>query len=309
MACLFLGAFGLVPSTASATTENFAYTGAEQTWIVPAGVTSATFDLYGAEGHTGSDGSNARAGGKGGHATATLAVVPGTSIQVTVGGKGVITSSSITPGFNGGGNGSTSGTSLGGPGGGATDVRVGGTALGDRVLVAGGGGGGGGCALGASTGGDGGDLNGGDGSASACSAPMFGGAVAGGGGTQSDGGTTGTPGTSGTGGAGFSGGGGGGGGYYGGGGGSGNAGGGGGSGFGPSGTTFETGVRSGDGVATVTYEASASDQAGPNPACDRLRKKRKRQKSNLGKAHSDRKRSQVKANIQDTDSRLKKFAC
>ena len=35
---------------AAAATETFDFTGAAQTWTVPAGVTSATFDLYGAEG-------------------------------------------------------------------------------------------------------------------------------------------------------------------------------------------------------------------------------------------------------------------
>ena len=35
---------------ASATTETFNFTGAAQTWTVPAGVTEATFDLYGAQG-------------------------------------------------------------------------------------------------------------------------------------------------------------------------------------------------------------------------------------------------------------------
>jgi hypothetical protein len=35
---------------ASAATETFNYTGAAQTWTVPAGVTEANFDLYGASG-------------------------------------------------------------------------------------------------------------------------------------------------------------------------------------------------------------------------------------------------------------------
>ena len=37
-------------ASAAATTATFNYTGAAQTWTVPAGVTSATFDLYGAQG-------------------------------------------------------------------------------------------------------------------------------------------------------------------------------------------------------------------------------------------------------------------
>jgi trimeric autotransporter adhesin len=46
-------------------TVTFAYSGAAESWTVPAGVTSATFDLYGAQGG---------AGGLGGRVTATLAV-------------------------------------------------------------------------------------------------------------------------------------------------------------------------------------------------------------------------------------------
>ena len=121
---------------AAADTETFDFTGAAQTWTVPAGVTSATFDLYGAEG-----GKNPRpfAAALGGRATATIAVTPGAAIQVNVGGRGQVSPS--TGGFNGGGQ----GLLTGGGGGGASDIRIGGTALADRVLVAGGGGGSGAC--------------------------------------------------------------------------------------------------------------------------------------------------------------------
>ena len=134
-----LGRFALA-APASATTETFSVTGAAQTWTVPAGVTSATFDLYGASG--GGDASptaTAFRRGLGGRATATIAVTPGDSIQVNVGGQGT----QITGGFNGGGTG-TGGGGTGTPGnggGGASDIRVGDTTLDDRVLVAGGGGG------------------------------------------------------------------------------------------------------------------------------------------------------------------------
>ena len=81
--------------------------------------------------------------------------------------------------------------------------------------------------------------------------------MAGGGGTLTDGGSATSPATEGDFGFGGDGGGnfggGGGGGWFGGGGGLGAAGGGGGSGHGPEGTVFETGVRSGDGLVTVTY--------------------------------------------------------
>ena len=80
------------------------------------------FDVQGAQGGNG--------GGNGGRAIDTLHVTPGTVVNVFVGGDG------DNGGFNGGGNG---GASFGG---GASDIRLGGTALSARVLIAGGGGGG-----------------------------------------------------------------------------------------------------------------------------------------------------------------------
>jgi hypothetical protein len=233
----FVAGMLALAASASATTETFNYTGAAQTWTVPAGVTSATFDLYGAQGGTYAIGAEPGVGGLGGRATATISVTPGDSIQVDVGGAGF--SCCIAPwpqaAFNGGGAPEISG------GGGASDIRIGGTALSDRKVVAGGGGGG----NGVSTGGDGGGLSG------LAATPGFALENApGNGGTQSSGGEAG--GTLGVGGTALTGGGGGGGGYYGGGGGL-RAGGGGGSGYGPTGTTFGTGVRSGNGLVTVTY--------------------------------------------------------
>src|SRR3954449_11577196 len=75
---------GLPP--AAATTETFVYTGAAQTWTVPAGVSEATVDLYGAQGGGGH--SALFPPGLGGRATATIGVTPGGSIQVNVGGQG-----------------------------------------------------------------------------------------------------------------------------------------------------------------------------------------------------------------------------
>src|ERR1041385_2429638 len=68
-------------------TCTFSYTGSAQTWTVPAGVTSATFDLYGAQGYGFGD---PFAGGLGGETTATLAVTPAASVEVNVGGAGGI---------------------------------------------------------------------------------------------------------------------------------------------------------------------------------------------------------------------------
>lgn len=231
-----------MPSSASAVTETFEYTGAPQAWTVPYGVSSATFNLYGAQGHGFGPGTGAQ-GGRGGWARTTIAVVPNSQISVRVGGQG----GTNTGGYNGGGAGAFGG-------GGATDIRISGDGLTDRVLVAGGGGGGGySCLAGGVTeiavGGDGGGLVGWPGNNTGCS-------PSGTGGTQSGGGTPG--GTLGQGGPGGPSGGGGG--YYGGGGaiaGHGNGGpGGGGSSYGPPGFVTDSGVRDGNGLATVTYEVT-----------------------------------------------------
>ena len=103
-------------------------------WTVPAQVCSATFDLYGAEGSRGSGGAQV---------TSTIAVTPGATLDVYIGGQGYLGRA----GYNGGG--SAAGGGVGG--GGATDVRDG-PGLNDRLLVAGGGGGNGGYGDGTVTG-------------------------------------------------------------------------------------------------------------------------------------------------------------
>lgn len=60
----------VLPAAAAAGTETFSYTGAAQTWTVPYGVTSAQFDLFGAQGRgTGFP----FLGGEGGEGIATMA--------------------------------------------------------------------------------------------------------------------------------------------------------------------------------------------------------------------------------------------
>ena len=117
------GCGGPTPST-------FTYTGAPEVFIVPAGVTEITIENWGASGADG-DGSGAGTGGLGGYASGVLSVTPGDVINIFVGGQ---------DGYNGGGMvpGSTAGN-----GGGASDIRINGVTLADRVLVAAGGGGGG----------------------------------------------------------------------------------------------------------------------------------------------------------------------
>ncbi len=229
IAALVCAAF---PAMAAADTETIGYAGAPQAWTVPLGVNSVEFDLYGAAGTD--NGNNGFVGGKGGRATATLNVTPGQLVRIYVGGAGGF----LAGGWNGGGHGFAGG-------GGGTDLRIGGTGLADRVLVAGGGGGVGNYG-GASQGGNGGGLVGTSGNSPTAGAP----------GTQTAGGAGTWPGSLGQGGGGGGGGslaarGGGGGGYYGGS--TNDQEGGGGSGYGPAGTVFETGVREGNGQAILTY--------------------------------------------------------
>jgi hypothetical protein len=264
--------------------QTFKFTGGEQEFTVPAGVTEVAIIASGARGSEGvgdgaSGGKYDPPGGLGGRVTATITVKPGENLAIFVGGMG------RRRGFNGGGTGS----GRFGRGGGASDVRQGGTSLSDRVVVAGGGGGGGAvgycestsCGYGA--GGEGGIGGGRDGGSGGNGHGYLHGA-GGSGGTQRDGGSGGTgsgsgcdgaTGTSGAGGAGkrtcggF--GGGGGGGYFGGGGGGGGGregsssgsgyfgpggGGGGGSSFAEKSAIdvhMLPGVRAGDGLISISW--------------------------------------------------------
>jgi uncharacterized protein YhjY with autotransporter beta-barrel domain len=146
--CAALLGIGLVSPQALAqscaigeTPVAFGFTGGEQTLTVPAGVNSLTVYLSGAQGGAGRSGagtiggspnSPGGTGGLGGRVRGTLAVTPGATLSVWVGGQG---SQAVNPGGIGQG--------VDGIGGGATDLRVGGNAIGNRVAIAGGGGGGG----------------------------------------------------------------------------------------------------------------------------------------------------------------------
>ncbi|WP_118975964.1 Ig-like domain-containing protein [Taibaiella koreensis] len=110
----------------------FNYTGTVQTWTVPAGVTSITIDAYGSAGARPPTATSKNYIGKGGRVQATMNVTPGQVLNIYVGGKNM---------FNGGANGPQGYAFSGSKGGDATDIRIGGTALTNRVLVAGGGGG------------------------------------------------------------------------------------------------------------------------------------------------------------------------
>jgi Glycine rich protein len=128
--------------------QTFNYTGSEQTFIVPAGVTSITADARGGAGFSRSHYESYPAGGLGGRVYAVLPVTPNETLYVFVGGAGQYSNG----GFNGGGNAGHCCFGASG-GGGGSDIREGSDQIGDRILVAGGGGGVGGIWL---TGGDGG---------------------------------------------------------------------------------------------------------------------------------------------------------
>ena len=266
--------------------QTFTYTGTVQNFTVPAGVTSISISALGAQGEMGIGG-DAGAGGFGALANGDLLVTPGDILTIYVGGS---------DGFNGGGIPGVSGLNTSGHGGGASDVRIGGGTINDRVIIAAGGGGGAGGPQGSCVGGPGGNggsggdiLLGGSGTTgSGCGAggtggigatDMMGGTGGLGNSNCGDTGGSGTNGVLAIGGnggdgkigcSGFtgSGGGGGGGGYYAGGGGGGAAGGGGGAwsgGGGAGGTSYiggvnngtaQGGIRSGNGLITLTWNVA-----------------------------------------------------
>jgi hypothetical protein len=118
-----------VPTSTAASPQlnmSFSYTGAVQQYVVPAGVFAVEIEATGAGGSAG-PATSSKPPGAGGRVTGTLAVSPGQTLYVYVGGQSR---------WNGGGRGQS-----GSHGGDASDVRVGGTELSHRVIVGGGGGG------------------------------------------------------------------------------------------------------------------------------------------------------------------------
>jgi hypothetical protein len=118
--------------------QTFSYTGAEQTFIVPAGVERLTVLARGGQGCcpvreyiVSSD-----TPGFPGRVYAVIRVHPGEKLYVFVAGAGAFGQG----GFNGGGAGGSD-PYKGAGGGGATDVRRGGDSLKDRIIVSAGGGG------------------------------------------------------------------------------------------------------------------------------------------------------------------------
>jgi len=116
-------------------TSTFNYTGAIQMFTIPQGVSSINVTLWGAQGGTQIQNPGGGIGGRGGAIYSTVAVTSGQTLYLLVGGSGTAT----LGGWNGGGNGVHVTRSAGG--GGATDIRIGGSTWTNRILVAGGGGG------------------------------------------------------------------------------------------------------------------------------------------------------------------------
>ena len=131
LCALLLGA-----APAQAATQTFLFTGAEQTFKVPGGVTSIHVIAIG-----GGGGSSSGIGGVASQVTGDLTVTPGQTLYVEVGGRGQDSGSGGAGGFNGGGSGTAGG-------GGASDIRTSPRSAGlspdHRLIVAAGGGGAGG---------------------------------------------------------------------------------------------------------------------------------------------------------------------
>ena len=142
---IILGISLLCIASSSWAQTTFDFTGGSQTYEVPPGVTSIQIEAWGAQGQPlTNEEIDPSTGGLGGYAVGVLEVTPGQILNIFVGGAGA----DGVAGFNGGGLGgfgtpTTNTGGFAGSGGGASDVRLGGTALTDRIIVAGGGGGGG----------------------------------------------------------------------------------------------------------------------------------------------------------------------
>lgn len=172
------------PTGTSGTITTFSYTGANQTYTVPTGVTSIQVYMWGA----GGGGRTSYYGGAGAMIQGVLAVTPGETLNIVVGGGGSTSTTTVTSAYGGGGAAGIGDGGISGGGGGRAAIQRGGTAVTNDIVVAGAGGGGtnstrGGSATFSGTANDGASNTG----------------VQGRGGTQSAGGAGGAAGTYGTG--------------------------------------------------------------------------------------------------------------
>ncbi len=125
-----------------AQTTFYNFTGSDQTYTVPAGVSTITIKMWGAGGGGGENGSDGGVGGGGAYVSGTLCVTPGETFTVVVGGGGGAggNAASKTNAYGGGGA-SRDRPWDGGGGGGRTALRRNSTGI--EVAIAGAGGGGG----------------------------------------------------------------------------------------------------------------------------------------------------------------------
>jgi hypothetical protein len=118
--------------------EIFNYTGTDQQWVVPLGVTQVFIDVFGAQGGTST---SPGAGGLGGKVRAVLNVAPGETLYLMVGGQ----PTSRLAVYGNAGNGGTNASNTGNQsmaGGGMSAVYRTSINMANALLVAGGGGGG-----------------------------------------------------------------------------------------------------------------------------------------------------------------------
>jgi len=123
----------------------FTYTGADQTFVVPAGVTYIYAKLWGAGGGAGRQGgwSYGSDGGGGGHTRGIIPVTPGATIYVKVGSGGYTANLNNTVYGGGGTGGGTGDSAYSGMGGGFCGLFNSSVAFANALAIAGGGGGGG----------------------------------------------------------------------------------------------------------------------------------------------------------------------
>jgi Tfp pilus assembly protein PilE len=123
--------------TEEITVSDFDFTGDVQSLVVPS-TGSYKLEVWGAQGGNSTHGSTS-SGGKGGYAVGTVNLTAGDTIYVYVGGQGEesVDTNLVTGGWNGGGGNWSAGG--GATGGGATDIRINGQELTNRIIVAGGG--------------------------------------------------------------------------------------------------------------------------------------------------------------------------
>lgn len=127
----------ITPSTAAVTPIDFNYTGSVRTWTAPV-KGRYKLEVWGAEGKAGFCDVFPTYPGKGGYSKGEININASQALSIYIGGQG----NKNQGGYNGGGNGWIyNAMNYGGGGGGATDIRMNGTALANRIIVAGGGGG------------------------------------------------------------------------------------------------------------------------------------------------------------------------